>query len=91
MVLAGKDANEDVGDCYGISFLYSGSFNCEVEKDQTDQVRLNMGVQDEMFEYVLYPESEFVAPEVVMVYSPDGFADMSHKMHDVVRYNICRG
>lgn len=52
-------------DCYGISFLYSGSFNCEVEKDQTDQVRLNMGVQDEMFEYVLYPESEFVAPEVV--------------------------
>ena len=91
VVIAGKDANEDAGDCYGISFLYSGSFNCEVEKDQTDQVRLNMGVQDEMFEYVLYPESEFVAPEVVMVYSPDGFADMSHKMHDVVRYNICRG
>ena len=91
VVIAGKDANEDAGDCYGISLLYSGSFNCEVEKDQTDQVRLNMGVQDEMFEYVLYPESEFVAPEVVMVYSPDGFADMSHKMHDVVRYNICRG
>ena len=91
VVIAGKDANEDAGDCYGISFLYSGSFNCEVEKDQTDQVRLNMGVQDEMFEYVIYPESEFVAPEVVMVYSPDGFADMSHKMHDVVRYNICRG
>ena len=91
VVIAGKDANEDAGDCYGISFLYSGSFNCEVEKDQTDQVRLNMGVQDEMFEYVLYPESEFVAPEVVMVYAPDGFADMSHKMHDVVRYNICRG
>lgn len=91
VVIAGKDANEDAGDCYGISFLYSGSFNCEVEKDQTDQVRLNMGVQDEMFEYVLYPESEFVAPEVVMVCAPDGFADMSHKMHDVVRYNICRG
>ena len=91
VVLAAKDANEDHGDCYGISLLYSGSFSCEVEKDQMDQVRLNMGVQDDMFEYVLYPECEFVAPEVVMVYSPDGFTDMSHKMHDVVRYNICRG
>ncbi len=39
VVIAGKDANEDAGDCYGISFLYSGSFNCEVEKDQ--QIRLD--------------------------------------------------
>lgn len=91
VMLADRDANEDHGDCYGISLLYSGSFNCEVEKDQTDQIRLNMGIQDEMFEYVLYPGSEFVTPEVAMVYSADGFADMTHKMHDLVRYNICRG
>ena len=91
VMLADRAANEDHGDCYGISLLYSGSFNCEVEKDQTDQIRLNMGIQDEMFEYVLYPGSEFVTPEVAMVYSADGFADMTHKMHDLVRYNICRG
>ena len=91
VMLADRAANEDHGDCYGISLLYSGSFSCEVEKDQTDQTRLNMGIQDEMFEYVLYPGSEFVTPEVAMVYSADGFADMTHKMHDLVRYNICRG
>ena len=91
VMLADRAANEDHGDCYGISLLYSGSFSCEVEKDQTDQIRLNMGIQDEMFEYVLYPDSEFVTPEVAMVYSADGFADMTHKMHDLVRYNICRG
>lgn len=91
VMLADRAANEDYGDCYGISLLYSGSFNCEVEKDQTDQIRLNMGIQDEMFEYVLYPGSEFVTPEVAMVYSENGFADMTHKMHDLVRYNICRG
>jgi alpha-galactosidase len=91
VVLAEKNTNEDHGDCYGVSLLYSGSFSCEVEKDQTDQTRLNLGIQDDMFEYVLYPDSEFVTPEVVMVYSADGFTDMSHKMHDVVRYNICRG
>ncbi len=91
VMLADRAANEDHGDCYGISLLYSGSFNCEVEKDQTDQIRLNMGIQDEMFEYVLYPGSEFVTPEVAMVYSANGFADMTHKMHDLVRYNICRG
>lgn len=91
VVLADKDANEYNGDCYGINLLYSGSFSCEVEKDQTNQIRLNMGIQDDMFEYVLYPEGQFVAPEVAMVYSAEGFSDMSHKMHDIVRYNICRG
>lgn len=91
VVLADRQTNEDYGDCYGVSLLYSGGFSCEAEKDQTDQTRLNMGIQDEMFEYVLYPDGELVMPEAVMVYSSRGFADMSHKLHDIVRYNICRG
>ena len=34
VILAEKNTTEEAGNCYGMSFLYSGNFTCEVEKDQ---------------------------------------------------------
>ena len=39
MILAGRDTTEDAGICYSMSFLYSGNFKGEVEKDQYGQTR----------------------------------------------------
>ena len=33
MILAEKETTEDAGTCYGMSFVYSGGFKAEVEKD----------------------------------------------------------
>src|SRR5699024_4702617 len=71
-ILAEKDTTEEFGSCYGMSFLYSGNFRFEVEKDQYNQTRIQMGLLDEMFDYELNPGEEFYAPEVAMAYSKEG-------------------
>ncbi len=91
VILADSKATEDFGDCYSMSFVYSGSFEAEVEKDQFNQTRLLMGIQEEGFDYPLESGEEFTAPEVVMGYSSQGFNQLSWNLHRCVREHICRG
>lgn len=39
VILCDKDATEDYGNCYGISLVYSGNFEAQIELDQLNQVR----------------------------------------------------
>lgn len=91
VILAEQGAAEDQGGCYGLSFVYSGPFKVEVEKDQFNQTRLSMGLQDDLFSYRMENGDVFYGPEVVMSYSADGFAHLSHNFHRTYRYNLCRG
>ena len=91
VILTEKNATEDAGDCYAMSFLYSGNFKCEVEKDQCNQVRMNMGIQNEGFSYRLKPEESFDAPEVILTYAAQGLAALSHQLHGAIRNHVCRG
>lgn len=90
-ILANKDTNEDAGDCYGMSLLYSGNFRCEAEKDQYIQSRIAIGIQDDMFEYELKPGEVFYTPEVAYIYSANGLTDLSHRYHKLIQNHICRG
>ena len=72
-------------------FAYSGNFLCEVEKDQVNQTRLLMGLNDELFAYPLDVNQEFIVPEVIMTYSHEGFAELSHRYHSCIRNHVCRG
>lgn len=89
-ILCGKGAQEEYGDCYGFSLVYSGNFLCEVEKDQFDQTRLVMGIHPQQFRWKLEPGQMFTAPEVVMAYSARGLTGLSHIYHDIFRQNLCR-
>ena len=91
VILAGRNTGEDWGGCYGMSFVYSGGFKAEVEKDQFDQVRISMGLQDELFDYPLGPGESFIGPEVILSYSSQGFGQLSRNFHKVIRHHICRG
>lgn len=90
VILAGKDATEDYGDCYGMALLYSGNFVCEVEQDQYRQTRMLMGIMDEMFAYPLKAGESFWTPEAAMTYA-QGFSELSWNYHRLVRKHICRG
>ena len=90
-ILADKDTNEDYGNCYGMSFLYSGNFKFEVEEDQINQTRMQMGLSDEMFEYSLSEGESLYTPEVAMAFSAEGLTGLSHIYHRLIRNNICRG
>ena len=91
VILADKNATEDFGSCYGMLFVYSGNFLCEVEKDQMNQTRLLLGLNDDWFSYPLDVKEEFIVPEVIMTYSANGFAELSHRYHSCIRNHVCRG
>lgn len=91
LILAAHEAGEDYGDCYGLSLVYSGSFKGEVEKDQYNQTRVSIGIQDEQFCYELKPGETFYAPEAVIAFSGQGLGNLSRRYHKLYRYHLCRG
>ena len=91
MILAEKETTEDAGICYGMSFVYSGGFKAEVEKDQFGQTRMQMGLQEEQFSYPLEKGQEFVIPEVILTCSNQGLGKLSQNLQRCIRKNLCRG
>lgn len=91
VILADRETTEDFGACYGVSLLYSGNFNCEVEKDQYNQLRFAMGIHSELFSYMLQPQELFYTPEAALAYTPDGLGVLSGIYHRLIRCHICRG
>ena len=91
MILAEKETTEDKGNCYAMSFVYSGCFQGEVLKDQLNQTRMMLGLQEEAFRYPLETGEMFQAPEVVLSYSSEGMNRLSQNLHHCIRQHICRG
>lgn len=91
MVLARRETTEDAGSCYAMSFVYSGSFKGEVERDQYHQTRALLGLSDELFSYPLESGEVFHIPEVVLTYSGSGLAKLSQNLHICFRTHLCRG
>ena len=91
LILAHPETTEDFGVCYSLSLVYSGSFQGEAERDQYDQTRVLMGLQEEQFSYPLKPGEEFWAPEVILSYSSEGLGKLSRNLHRCIRKNLCRG
>lgn len=89
--LCDKGANEDYGSVYGFSLLYSGNFEAGAEVDTYGQTRAFMGINSFNFNWKLTPGEEFHAPEAVMVYSENGFGDMSRTFHTLYKKRLARG
>ncbi len=90
-ILAERETTEDHGGCYGMSLLYSGNFSFEVEQDQFRQVRMQIGMLDEMMDYPLEPEECLYTPEAAMAYTSEGLNALSHIYHQLIREHVCRG
>ena len=91
MVLCDGDATETSGRAWSMSFVYSGSFLAEVERDQFEQTRMQMGLASDLLSYPLEPGEQIVAPEVIMTYSAAGLERISHNLHRCIRERVCRG
>ena len=77
VILCDKDTSEDFGNAYGVSFIYSGGFKIQMEKDQVDGIRLVCGLDDEEFLWKLAPGETFVTPEAALSYSEKGLTALS--------------
>ncbi len=91
MMIADRETGENSGDCWSLSFVYSGGFEAEAEKDQYDQTRVLMGLQDEGLDYPLGPGETFTAPEVILSFSSTGLNHLSQNLHRTIREHVCRG
>jgi len=90
VILAEKGTTETAGNCYGMLFVYSGNFSCEAEKDQFNQTRLLLGLNEELFSYPLASGETFTVPEVILSYSADGLSALSQQYHNCIRNHVCR-
>ena len=91
MILADENTTDQYGNCYAMSFVYSGNFKGETLKDQFRQTRALMGLQDEMFSYPLAEGETFYTPEVLLTFSGSGMNLLSQNLHRCIRQHICRG
>ena len=91
MILADDHTTDQYGNCYAMSFVYSGNFKGETLKDQFGQTRALMGLQDEMFSYPLAEGEIFYTPEVLLTFSGSGMNLLSQNLHRCIRQHICRG
>lgn len=91
VILADHHASEDAGNCYGMVFVYSGSFSFEAEKDQYQQTRAVMGLSDKTFSYPLAQGEELVVPETILTFSAHGLTKLSDNYHKCIREHVCRG
>ncbi len=90
VILAEHETTETAGNCYGMLFVYSGNFRCEAEKDQFNQTRLLLGLNEELFSYQLAEGEELTVPEVILSYSAEGFSNLSQQYHSCIREYLCR-
>ena len=91
LALKRHNTDENAGEAIGISLVYSGNFQGEVLKDQYNQTRMLLGVQEECFRYPLEAGETFYAPEVILSYTDQGMNRLSQNLHSCIRHHICRG
>ncbi|MGI5958321.1 MAG: alpha-galactosidase [Massiliimalia sp.] len=89
--LCDHTATEDYGDVYGFNFVYSGNFVALAERTPMDYTRFVMGMNPFNLSFLLKPEETLTLPEVVMVYSDEGFGKMTRTFHDLYRNHLIRG
>ncbi len=88
VIICQKGADETHGEVYGMSLIYSTDYAATIFMDEENRVRASMGVNPHTFEEKLLPNKEFMTPECVMNYSPDGFERLSQTYHEVYNSNL---
>ncbi|WP_160685596.1 alpha-galactosidase [Clostridium sp. C2-6-12] len=91
MALARKGSDEQKGDVYGFSLVYSGNFLANVEVDMYSKTRAQIGINPFDFKWLLEEGEEFQTPEAVLVYSSEGLTGMSHIYNNLYGKRLCRG
>ena len=90
VVLCAPDATEQIGACYGVMPIWSGSHETSVERSQTGSVRLVSGIGSADFSWQLLPGETFQTPETLLCYSAEGLTGLSQSFHRFLRAHVAR-
>ncbi|WP_193437445.1 alpha-galactosidase [Sporolactobacillus pectinivorans] len=86
-----QNTDEDHGEAFGCSLVYSGNFAIQIEVDQYRTVRASIGINPFDFSWRMKSGESFQAPEVVLVYSDHGLGGLSLTYHRLYRSRLARG
>lgn len=89
--LLAPQANEDQGEVFGFSLVYSGNFTAGIDLDHYGTARCQIGINPQGFSWWLGQGESFQSPEAVLVYSGSGLGGMSRTYHALYRSRLCRG
>lgn len=89
-ILADKNTTEDIGECFGFNLIYSSNFEVNVEKDNYEQTRINIGINHQDFSYSLKKKDSFSTPEAMLVFSSRGLNELSLKMRNIANNHIVK-
>ena len=90
VALCQKTTTQSQGRVYGFNLIYSGNFLAQIERDNYDILRIQFGINPFQFRWTLRAGEEFVAPEAVMVFSNQGFNQMSQTFHRFYKKHLIR-
>jgi len=91
LALARTGATEEWGEVMGFSLVYSGSFFAGAEVDQFSMTRVALGINPFGFAWILEPGESFQTPEVILVWSAEGYGAMTRTFHSLYRERLARG
>lgn len=86
--LVRKSTDENFGDAYGVSLVYSGNFEIGAEVGQFENVRFFAGINHENFTWELKVGETFVTPQALLTYSSEGLGGMSRNFHKACRKHL---
>ena len=86
--LLDKDADEEHGDVYSFSLVYSGNFSFEVEVDKNTTTRISGGINEEDFLFEVKTNESFIFPEAILGFSDQGIGKLSRYTHDLIRQHL---
>lgn len=86
--LVKDNTDENNGEAYGVSLVYSGDFEIGAQLGQFEGTRLYAGINSECFSWNLSGGESFTSPQAVMTYSCEGLGQMSRNFHEMCRKHL---
>lgn len=91
LALCDRSATEQSGNVWSMNLIYSGSFLACAATDNANNSRLSIGLNPQVFSWLLQPGEIFQSPEAVLVFSDKGLNGMSQIYHKLYRTRLARG
>ena len=90
VMVTSPDADETHGEVYGFNLIYSGNHSTVAQMDWAGRLRVQQGISNQSFSWLLEAGEEFLTPQSVMCYSAEGFGALSHKYHKLYTNHLMR-
>ena len=88
LILCDHETTENAGNVLALQLMYSGNFEAFVQKNQLNEVRIAIGLNQENFAWEVAPETSFVSPVALVSYSSQGLTGLSQESQAFVQEHI---